>query len=175
MSRPATDTSSCEGYNSLVGTTHMAPDVKNKQTQKTMNLDFRHFDDDGNLIADDDAEIYGTTLHEFGHAIGCVHEQINPDTVGKLIWKPDAVYEWFSNKKNQNPTWDKAKVDLNFNNFEPMPRDSVLFTKWDGTSIMQYFIRKEWTSNLTEHIPEPTKLSDFDKSFIGQMYPFPAK
>lgn len=164
-----------QGYNSLVGTTHLAPDVKDAQDEKTMNLDFRFFDRNNNPIPDDSSEIYGTTLHEFGHAIGCVHEQINPDTVGKLVWKPDAVYTWFSKPENQNPTWSKAKVDNNFNKFEPMPNDSVLHTKWDGTSIMQYFILKEWTSNLTADIPEPTKLSDYDKKFIGDMYPFPPK
>jgi hypothetical protein len=140
-----------------------------------MNLDFRYKDANGNLIADDDEDIYSTTLHEFGHAIGCVHEQVNPATVGKLIWNPPAVYTWFSKEENQNPTWDKAKVDRNFNGFEPLSKDAVLFTNWDGTSIMQYFILKEWTSNLKEDIPEPKKLSAYDKKFIGEMYPFPSK
>lgn len=153
----------------------MDPDIKDKQNQNTMNLDFRYFDRDGKPTADDDDDVRSTTLHEFGHAIGCVHEQINPDTAGKLIWKPQAVYDWFSKKENQNPTWDKAKVDLNFNSFEPMSKDAVLFTKWDSTSIMQYFILKEWTSNLKEDIPEPKNLSAFDKAFIAQMYPFPPK
>ena len=161
------------GHHSLVGTTHLK--VKDKQNRTTMNLDFHYVDDKNNLIEDDDEDIHGTTLHEFGHAIGCVHEQVNPDSAGKLVWIPKEVYDWFANPENQDPPWDKATVDNNFNKFEPMAKDSVLFTKWDGTSIMQYEIKKGWTSNLKADIKEPTKLSKYDKKFIGEMYPFPKK
>ena len=48
----------------------------------------------------------GTVLHEFGHALGLLHEQSYP---GAIKWNKDTVYKHYL--KTQK--WDKATVDFN--------------------------------------------------------------
>jgi hypothetical protein len=158
------------GYNSLVGTDHLKPRYINNPTQHTMNLDFGWYKDN-QYLPDDEKEIRQITLHEFGHALGCVHEHVSSNTAGEIQWNKDAVYTWFADAKNQNPPWSKKKVDHNYNSFEPMAKDAVLATsKWDRKSIMQYEILKGWAKNLPDGVPATEVLSKYDISFIKETY-----
>lgn len=75
-----------------------------------------------------DEEFSRTVIHEFGHAIGCVHEQSSP--AANIQWNKQAVYEYYW----KNDGWDQAKVDWNvFQKYEP---EATVNTKWDSTSIM---------------------------------------
>lgn len=102
-------------------------------------------------------------LHEFGHALGCIHEHQNP--VANIPWDKPAVYKYYMGPPNG---WSKADVDHNL--FEKYATNITQFSAWDSTSIMHYAIPKALTGGLLE-VPWNTVLSETDKSFIAEMYP----
>ncbi|TDL99977.1 MAG: hypothetical protein C4K58_01660 [Flavobacteriaceae bacterium] len=81
-----------------------------------------------------------TVLHEFGHVLGLVHEQLSPKFNGCLV--RDKVYKYFYDNQN----WDKDKVDVQiFNKIsEPM---LVASTDYDERSIMHYYFPGSITCN----------------------------
>ncbi|KAK6332622.1 hypothetical protein TWF730_004282 [Orbilia blumenaviensis] len=114
----------------------------------------------------DDKEFRRTATHEFGHALGCVHEQFNPSA--KFAWITKNVYAYYADPEHGG--WDTARVDLNFNNFQPVDAQKHDFTHWDPKSIMHYPIMKDWTEQGYE-VGLNTSFSDFDKEFIARIYP----
>jgi hypothetical protein len=108
-------------------------------------------------------------LHEFGHALGMIHEHQNP--LGGIKWNKPKVYSDLGGSPN---FWDKETVDHNM--FETYDVDQINGTVVDKKSIMLYFIPKEWTTDgfFSE---ENTELSEVDKKFIGDSknYPLAAK
>jgi len=92
--------------------------------QPTMNF--------GWLRADtDDDEYERVVVHEFGHALGCIHEHQNP--AGGINWNKTAVYKYYQGPPNN---WTKDEVDHNL--FEKYSRNITQFTKLDPLSIMMY-------------------------------------
>ncbi len=111
-----------------------------------------------------DEEIRRTAVHEFGHALGLVHEHQSP--IAAIPWDVPKVYEWYS--KNQK--WDKSMVDANvLAKFDPMTTN---FSAYDPTSIMQYPVAAELRVDRVE-IGWNTQLSSMDKTAIRLWYPFP--
>lgn len=108
-------------------------------------------------------ELEGVVLHEFGHALGLVHEHQSP--AGGIQWNKDAVYEELSGPPND---WDKETID--FNMFEPYSKNETNFTEMDPESIMMYPFPAEWTLDGFS-TGENTKLSAKDKAFIHSQYP----
>jgi hypothetical protein len=140
------------GYCSLVGTdAKRCPDP-----QPTMTLG-------GFTINTDLVEIRRVVIHEFGHAIGCVHEQSSPSI--DIPWDKEKVYQYYEFLIG----WDKAKVDHNV--FKRYEKSEVHFTpQHDPKSIMQYPVPNELTNGDFE-IGWNTDLSEMDKIFIAKMYP----
>ena len=102
-------------------------------------------------------------LHEFGHALGCVHEQANPNI--DIPWDRVKVYTYYW----KNFRWDRETVDQNiFLRYQPSDVDA---TRHDPASIMQYPVSNEHTTRDFE-IGWNTELSETDKEFISTMYPF---
>lgn len=108
-------------------------------------------------------------LHEFGHALGMIHEHQNP--LGGIQWNKPKVYSDLGGSPN---FWDKETVDHNM--FETYDVDQINGTVVDKKSIMLYFIPKEWTTDGF-FSQENNDLSDVDKTFIGdnKNYPLIAK
>ncbi|KAI0478129.1 hypothetical protein F4859DRAFT_520984 [Xylaria cf. heliscus] len=116
-------------------------------------------------FADDtpDYEIARTVYHEFGHALGCVHEHQNP--VQGIQWDEPKVYDYYA----QSMGWDGATVDRNV--LTKYTRDATQFSRFDRDSIMLYHFPKELT--LNGHFVDPNNvLSPTDIDFIGRMYPW---
>lgn len=122
----------------------------------TMNL--------GWLRKDTPAKEYSqVVLHEFGHALACVHEHQNP--AAGIPWNKEAVYRYYAGPPNR---WTKYEVDLNI--LDVYGRDITQFTAFDPKSIMIYPIPKELTLGGFQVNWNPG-LSDTDKDFIAAQYP----
>jgi serralysin len=109
----------------------------------------------------DDTEYQRVVLHEFGHALGLLHEHQHP--AANIPWNRQAVYEYY--KRTQG--WDEAKVDQSI--FLKYSEAETNHTAYDPQSIMEYAIPKELTLNGFE-IGWNYDLSDQDKEFIRQLY-----
>jgi hypothetical protein len=106
-------------------------------------------------------------IHEFGHAIACIHEHQNPAT--NIPWDKPAVYKYYQGPPNN---WTKAQVDTNL--FTRYSADITQFSEFDKNSIMLYPIPEEFT--IGDFVVGWNKqLSDMDKRFIGSLYPFGPK
>lgn len=102
-------------------------------------------------------------LHEFGHALGMIHEHQSPQS--KIQWNKPAVIEYYSGDPNY---WSEQQIQ--FNIFDKYLITETNFTTFDSKSIMLYFFPQEWTMNGIE-FSENCQLSDTDKQFIQECYP----
>jgi hypothetical protein len=110
-----------------------------------------------------DDEVRRVVLHEFGHALGLIHEHQNP--AGGIKWNRDAVIRDLSGPPNN---WSLDVVEHNM--FEPYGANETNFTNVDGASIMLYPIPKNWTTDGFS-VGSNNQLSATDKQFIHQQYP----
>jgi len=104
-------------------------------------------------------------IHEFGHALGAIHEHQNPK--GGIQWNERAVLDAFSGPPNN---WSEA--DIRSNILDKYSMDQLNATKFDKKSIMLYFFPPEMVGGLV--LPENTELSKQDKVWIKKNYPKPA-
>ena len=110
-----------------------------------------------------DEEARSVVLHEFGHALGLVHEHQNP--VGKIKWNKEAVIADLSGPPNG---WNADTIERNM--FEEYPSNEIAGTKLDWHSIMMYPIPEGWTTDGTS-AGFNADLSAEDKAFIAKQYP----
>ena len=110
-----------------------------------------------------DLDIQEVVLHEFGHALGLIHEHQNP--AGGIKWNKEKIYAELSSPPNN---WNKATIDSNM--FEAYRTSETNFTSVDAASIMMYPIPRSWTLDGFS-VGSNTDLSPTDKKFIRQQYP----
>jgi len=106
-----------------------------------------------------DAEVERVVLHEFGHALGLVHEHQLP--AGGIVWNEAAVFEDLKFK------WPREKIVQNI--FATVDPAEAAMTTLDPTSIMMYPIKKNWTQNGFS-TGLNAKLSPIDIAFIHNIY-----
>ena len=85
-----------------------------------------------------DEELERVVLHEFGHALGLIHEHQNPE--GGIEWNESAVIADLSGPPNR---WDLATIRRNV--LDHYPKNQVTASPVDNLSIMMYPIPKAWT------------------------------
>lgn len=99
-------------------------------------------------------------LHEFGHALGMLHEHQGPAT--GLRWNKQAVINDFAGR------WSLEQIESNL--FQRYDGSETQFTAFDPQSIMLYRIPTHWTLD-GRAFPLNSTLSPTDKAFIRACYP----
>ena len=108
-------------------------------------------------------EYQRVVVHEFGHALGCIHEHQSPKE--HLHWNKAAVYKAFSGAPNY---WSKADIDDNI--LKKYSPKGIAASAFDIDSIMLYQFDASLFTDL-KATPENYSLSKEDKVFIRTMYP----
>ena len=117
----------------------------------------------GGLSRDsDETELRRVVLHEFGHCLGCVHEQASP---GALIrWDEEKVFSHYRDWQG----WDRAKTRENV--LDRYSGGDLRHSDYDPDSIMHYPVPPELTRDGSA-VGWNTRLSEGDRSFIALLYP----
>ncbi|HTF94509.1 MAG TPA: M12 family metallopeptidase [Cellvibrio sp.] len=107
-----------------------------------------------------DDEYSRVVLHEFGHALGAIHEHQHP--AAGIPWDRPKVYEYYARQG-----WSKDQVDNNL--FKKYNSDQLNTSSYDRASIIHYAVPNELTVGDWE-IPWNTALSETDKIFMKEQY-----
>jgi serralysin len=125
--------------------------------QPTMNY--------GWLRDDTDAVEYRRVVtHEFGHALGCIHEHESPKFTRK--WNVQAVMKYFQGPPNY---W--SPDDIRSNVLDKYSPKGISATKYDPKSIMLYAFAAALFSDGLGPTNENTNVSLTDIKMIKAMYP----
>jgi hypothetical protein len=142
---------------SLVGTDcfymQTGPDIP-KILQKQVTLNFGWFD-------------VGTVMHEFGHALGMIHEHQNPNE-NPIRWDLQAVYNWALRTQG----WDQ--ITANSQIIVPYNSDMINGSNFDPESIMLYFFPASITSTVPKKgTRQNLRLSIRDVLYLNNEYKDP--
>ena len=110
-----------------------------------------------------DSLFRSVVLHEFGHAIGLVHEHSlrngNP-----IKWNVDSVYAYYMNYPNY---WKVEEIEENI--FKKYSQDQLIGGTFDPLSIMVYHIPASLTTDGYS-TPLNVKISREDKKIVANAY-----
>ncbi|KAL9098143.1 MAG: hypothetical protein Q9163_006142 [Psora crenata] len=121
------------------------------QNEETMNLD----PDDLNT----DTRFKAVILHEFGHALGCIHEHQSP--AAGIRWNRE-----FTIASYKQIGWTKKMVEEQV--FKRAERSTTQFSAFDRWSIMLYPIMPGEAYNIVQDWNN--ELSTTDKNYIKKIY-----
>lgn len=124
-------------------------------SQPTMNLGWARLDTD-------EKDFKSVVIHEFGHALGLLHEHNHPEA--RIRWNKPAVEADLSGEPNW---WDQETIESNV--YEAYNRSEVITTDFDAASVMIYPIPASWTLDGRSFAPS-WKLSAGDADTIRQLY-----
>ena len=125
--------------------------------QPTMNF--------GWLRDDTDAQEYHRVVtHEFGHALGCIHEHQQPKFDRK--WDVAKVMKYFAGPPN---FWTPA--DIRSNVLDKYSPKGITATQFDPKSIMLYAFDGSLFADGKGPTNENTNVSAKDKALIKTLYP----
>jgi serralysin len=117
----------------------------------------------GTLRADTpEADLRRVVLHEFGHAIGLIHEHQSP--MGGIRWNRQAVIADLSGPPNN---WSEEQIALNV--LDAPTAEELAATTLDPDSIMMYTIPAHWTEDGFS-TARKSDFSALDRTFIRQQY-----
>ncbi|NLF55331.1 MAG: hypothetical protein GX576_13215 [Thauera phenolivorans] len=124
-------------------------------SQPTMNLGWA-------TLATPEHDFQSVVIHEFGHALGLLHEHNHPEAL--IQWNRAAVYADLEGPPNN---WDREKIDHNV--FARFDASTVVTTDFDKASVMIYTIPSNWTLDGKSFMPS-WKLSEGDVETIRKLY-----
>lgn len=101
-------------------------------------------------------------LHEFGHALGLIHEHQHPGF--NIPWIKPKLFNYFKQTYNIDSTWVYEQVINKFN------KTTGIYCTPDLNSIMIYSIPPGVTVNNKYVVDWPANLSELDKKFIKNIY-----
>jgi hypothetical protein len=113
----------------------------------------------------------GTTItHEFGHAVGMIHEHQTPFD-NPLEWNREYVYDYFTGPPNN---WTREDVDYNI--IDTYSATGMNGSSFDGRSVMKYRIPRSFLLNPTPEVAAEIErvnlyLSACDKYWLAHNYP----
>ena len=111
-----------------------------------------------------DDEYSRVVLHEFGHALGCIHEHQTPTFNRK--WDTKAVMKYFQGPPNY---WTEDSIKYNV--LQKYSPTGIAATAFDPKSIMLYAFDAILFADGKGPTNENTKFSADDIKMIGTMYP----
>lgn len=156
-------------------------------TQPTMN--FGWLDDDLQFNAPKYKNTGQVVMHEFGHAMGMIHEHQNPKS-NPIVWNKDVVYA----ELQRTNGWTKQQTDHNMfakygdaqlcEEAKAMPKGSerriameeycsgqlINGSEYDVTSVMHYFYPPSWILEGPTEIPINLTYSPLDKKWLRKYY-----
>lgn len=103
-------------------------------------------------------------LHEFGHALACIHEHQHPEA--GIPWDRNAVYRYYGGPPNN---WDRQTIDNNI--FAKYGAAITQFSSYDRASIMHYAIDRALLTDPSFAVGWNAALSRSDRDFVGTVYP----
>lgn len=109
-----------------------------------------------------ESEYRATILHEFGHALGLLHEHQHPQ--GGIPWDKEKLYTYYW--KTQG--WDQGMVNQQV--LTHYSKNKTQFSTYDPYSIMHYPIPNALTVGDFE-VGMNMDLSPTDKAFMAKVYP----
>ena len=112
--------------------------------------------------ASTDDEVRRVVLHEFGHALGLIHEHQSP--TASIPWDTAAVYGYYERRYGWNRDMVNAQI------FRRYGQSSTQYSAFDSLSIMQYPVPDELTLGDYE-VGWNSALSVTDTTFVRTIYP----
>jgi hypothetical protein len=128
------------------------------QSQPTMNFGWLHSNTPNE-------EYSRVVLHELGHALGLIHEHQNP--ADGIPWNEKAVLAYYMGPPNN---WTAEMTRHNV--LDKYDKSYTKYTDFDAYSIMLYPVPKAHTLGDFEISWRNSQLSELDRKFVRELYPF---
>lgn len=114
------------------------------------------------------ADFRQVVLHEFGHALGMIHEHTSP--MAHIPWNEEAVLEYYQRRYG----WPEERIRSNI--LTVYGAETVAQDTYDRTSIMHYVIPPDLLTDPTWRVSYNTTLSAEDRRLAAEWYgPPPAR
>ncbi len=118
-----------------------------------------------NLGVKPDHEDFETIVtHEFGHALGAMHEHQHPQA--NIPWDKPKVYDYYQNR-GMGPL---TPEQVDFNLFTPFDTIEAIYTDYDRKSIMHHPVANDLTVGDWENPINP-QISEKDIKLMSMLYP----
>ncbi|WP_085697326.1 peptidase M12 [Pseudomonas sp. B26(2017)] len=115
-------------------------------------------------VTPDHADFEVTVMHEFGHALGAMHEHQHPQA--NIPWDKPKVYAFYQNRE-MNPL---TREQVDYNLFASFDTRDALYLAYDKRSIMHHPVSNDLTIGDWE-VPINRKISKKDKQLMKLLYP----
>ncbi len=129
--------------------------LQRPKTEVTLSLDSIY-------LYEHESRLRNVVLHEFGHALGLIHEHQHPGF--DIPWIKPLLFSYFLETYKTDSNWVKKEVIDKYNSV------TGIYCSPDPNSIMIYAIPPGVTVNNQYVVDWPNNLSDNDKDFIKKIY-----